>query len=125
MPVAAERANQPAEASAIRRKAFSMRVSPHLDEAARMATAEVFEHLATSAAGLTEEEAAARLIQYGPNEVGREKQHGWAQRLWTATRNPLVILLTVLAVISFATGDVATGIIILVMMLLGLSLRLL
>ena len=58
--------------------------------------------LGTSPAGLTEEEAAARLEQYGPNEVGREKHEGWLQRLYVAARNPLVILLTVLAILSFA-----------------------
>jgi Mg2+-importing ATPase len=123
MSVVAEKANQTAEAPATRRKAPPMRVSPRLEEAARMGPTEALAYMTTSPAGLTEEEAAARLVQYGPNEVVREKQHGWLQRLWTAARNPLVILLTVLAVISFATGDVATGIIIVAMVLLGLSLR--
>ena len=74
-------------------------------EAAAEEIPEVLQRLNTSFDGLTEEEAAARLEQYGPNEVAHERRHEWLHRLWVAVRNPLVILLTVLAVlISFATA---------------------
>ena len=78
--------------------------------------------------GLTEEEAADRLEVFGPNEVAAEKQHGWLHRLWGALRNPLVILLTVLAIVTFATAagpsDYISGIVMLAMVLLALLLRL-
>ncbi len=92
-------------------------------DAANKDSAEVLRLLGTSPAGLTEEEAAARLEQYGPNEVGREKHEGWLQRLYIAARNPLVILLTVLAIVSFATGDLGAGTVMLLMVVLGVSLR--
>ena len=94
-------------------------------EAATKDSAEVLRSLGTSPAGLTEEEAAARLEQYGPNEVGREKHEGWLQRLYLAARNPLVILLTILATISFVApeGDPRAGVMMLLMVVLGLSLR--
>ncbi len=81
--------------------------------------------LGTSANGLSEEEASARLENYGPNEVAREQRHDWLQRLFVAVRNPLVILLTILALVSFLApqGDPITGVIMLVMVLLGVSLR--
>src|SRR5262249_42003660 len=69
------------------------------------------------------EEAAQRFAQFGPNEVAGEARHTWAHRLWTASRNPLVILLTVLAVLSFGTGDFRAGTVMLLMVLLGLALR--
>src|SRR5208282_4843086 len=88
----------------------------------------VLEKLRTSSAGLSEAEAAARLEQYGPNEVAQEKQHGWLRRLWIASRNPLVILLTILAIFTFATAadtsDYVGGSVMLAMVLLALSLRL-
>ena len=88
----------------------------------------VLEKLRTSPAGLSEAEAAARLEQYGPNEVAQEKQHGWLRRLWIASRNPLVILLTILAIFTFATAgdasDYVNGSVMLAMVLLALSLRL-
>ena len=92
-------------------------------DAATKDSAEVLRSLGTSPAGLSEEEAAARLEQYGPNEVGREKHEGWFQRLYIAARNPLVILLTVLATLSFATGDARAGVVMLLMVVLGVSLR--
>jgi Mg2+-importing ATPase len=85
----------------------------------------VLQRLGTSLSGLSEEEASARLAQYGPNEVAHERQQSWLYRLYIAARNPLVILLTILAIISFVApqGDAVTGIIMLVMVVLGLSLR--
>src|SRR5436309_2227842 len=84
-------------------------------EAASLEAPALLESLGTSPAGLTEDEAAARLEQYGPNEIAREKRHSWLDRLYVAARNPLVILLTVLAVLSFATGDFRAGTVMLLM----------
>ena len=92
-------------------------------EAALKESADVLQALGTSLNGLTEEEAAARLEKYGPNEVAREKQQSWLERLYLAARNPLVILLTVLAILSYATGDFRAGSVMLLMVVLGLSLR--
>ena len=44
--------------------------------------------------------------------------------LWHAVINPLVLLLAVLATISFATGDVRAGIVMSLMIVLGVGLRL-
>jgi P-type Mg2+ transporter len=103
-------------------------------EVAEKDGADVLQSLNTSLAGLTEEEAAARLEKYGPNEVGRERRHDSFERLFMAARNPLVILLLVLAVASFfsyyhdrpADRDISqfyAGILMLVMVALGISLR--
>jgi len=103
------------------------RVSDAVRDAATKEAAEVLQQLGTSPTGLTDQEAAARLEQYGPNEVGQEKQHSWLHRLYTATLNPLVILLTILAILTFATAESSSdyigGVVMLVMVVLGLSLR--
>src|SRR5258705_937657 len=101
----------------------SVGVSPLLVDASRKPIAEVFQMLGTWPAGLTEEEAEKRLLEYGPNEVASEKRQSWWWRLYTASRNPLVILLTVLAILSFATGDFRAGSVMMLMVFLGLSLR--
>ena len=85
--------------------------------------ATTFERLKTSAQSLTEEEAAVRLEVFGPNEVAQEAKHTWLSRLWTAVRNPLVILLSVLARLSYATADFAGGTVMMLMVLLGVMLR--
>ncbi len=99
------------------------RASPLLSEASSRPVEEVFQMLASKADGLTEAQAEERLTEFGPNEVAGEKKHSWWHRLYTASRNPLVILLTVLAVLSFATGDFRAGTVMLLMVVLGLSLR--
>jgi P-type Mg2+ transporter len=100
-----------------------MRVSPLLVEAAGKPVAEVLAKLRTTAAGLTESEAGERLAQHGFNEVSQEHRHGWTRRLLHALSNPLVILLSVLAVISFATQDFRAGTVMSLMVILGVSLK--
>jgi P-type Mg2+ transporter len=94
-----------------------------LDEVARKSSEEVFKLLGASPFGLSEHDAATRLEEYGPNEVAYEKKEGWLHRLYISARNPLVILLTVLATLSFATGDATAGTIMMLMVALGMSLR--
>jgi Mg2+-importing ATPase len=101
----------------------SVASSSPLDQAAGKRSEEVFEMLATSPLGLSEEEAVTRIEQYGPNQVAYEKKEGWLHRLYISARNPLVILLTVLAILSFATGDSVAGTIMMLMVALGMSLR--
>ena len=85
------------------KNANNARVSDPAHEMAMKESAEVLQLLSTAATGLTEDEAAARLEKYGPNEVAKEKRHGWVERLYVAARNPLVILLTALAIASFVS----------------------
>ena len=96
-----------------------------LNESAIKDISEVLQSLKTSSSGLGEDEAAARLQEHGPNEVARERRNDWLERLWVAVRNPLVILLTTLAIVSFVApqGDHITGVIMLGMVFLGVSLR--
>ena len=98
-----------------------------VNEAAIKDIPEVLKQHDTSPNGLTEAEAAARLEKFGPNQVAEEKHHGWMQRIYTAARNPLVILLTILAIITFATAggasDIAGGMLMVAMVVLGISLR--
>ncbi|HWY41778.1 MAG TPA: magnesium-translocating P-type ATPase [Chthoniobacterales bacterium] len=100
------------------------RTAELVHDAATKDIAELFERLKTSPSGLSEEEAAERLEVFGPNQVAQEAKHTWLWRLWTATRNPLVILLTVLATLSYATDDFAGGTVMMLMVLLGVMLRL-
>src|ERR1035437_165777 len=101
----------------------NQKTSDLVHEAAMEETAAVLQRLRTSPAGLTEAGGAIRLEKHGLNEVAHEKQQSWLQRFYIAARNPLVILLTILAILSFATGDFRAGTVMLVMVVLGLSLR--
>ena len=97
--------------------------SPILAEVGQLETSAVFARLKTSPDGLSTADAASRLAQVGPNVVAPSTHRGWLWRLFTAARNPLVILLIVLATISFATGDAAAGSVMALMVILGVLVR--
>ncbi len=98
-------------------------VSDKLVEYSRTEISTVLTQLNTSSNGLTPAEVEARLEQYGPNEVAKEKRRTWLTRLWENVKNPLVILLTILGIISYLTQDATGAIIIFFMVLLGIVLR--
>jgi Mg2+-importing ATPase len=95
--------------------------------AATTEAADTLARLKSSPNGLSDEEAAERIEVFGPNEVAQEKKHDWLSRIWVAARNPLVLLLTVLAVVTFATAEGASdmigGWVMVAMIVLGVSLR--
>jgi Mg2+-importing ATPase len=109
------------------KNATGQRAADLVRDAATSEAAEILQRLNSSTTGLSEEEAAERLEVFGPNQVAEEKHHGWLQRLYVAMRNPLVILLSVLAIITFATAgepsDIAGGVLMVLMVVLGISLR--
>ena len=98
-------------------------ISKQLVESAHQDLSAVYEQLHTSPNGLTAEEVETRLETYGPNAVASEKRTTWYARLWDNLKNPLVILLTVLGIISYLTGDLRATIMILLMVVLGIVLR--
>ncbi len=73
--------------------------------------------------GLTGREATARLASQGPNEVEHEAALPWPRHLWQCYKNPFNLLLTVLAGVSYATGDAKATVVIGVMVLLSTSVR--
>ena len=82
-----------------------MHVSPMLVESAALDVAGVYGRLETRPEGLTTDEAETRLAQHGQNILAKDQRPGIFALVWRAVRNPLVILLAVLAAVSFATGD--------------------
>jgi Mg2+-importing ATPase len=97
--------------------------SIQLFEKARADTDAVLKELGSQLSGLSEVEAASRLKQVGTNEIAREKRQSALKRLLSNVRNPLVLLLLALAVLSFLTGDLRATAVILVMVVLGVVLR--
>ena len=100
-----------------------IRVLPALVEAGQSSVADALDKLQTTAKGLTQEQAEQRLEQHGPNIVAQEQRHTWQHLLGHAVVNPLVILLLLLATVSFLTGDVRAAIVMLLMVVLGVVLR--
>jgi P-type Mg2+ transporter len=110
--------------AALRRQPPPIRVAPILVESASLTSDAVYQRLRSRATGLTADEAEARLIEHGPNMVAADGSNSIWLLLWHAVVNPLVLLLAVLATISFATSDARAGIVMSLMIALGVGLRL-
>ncbi len=99
-------------------------VSPLLLEAAGFDPASAFARLATRVEGLTSEEAAALLAEHGRNVIARDERTPFFTLVRRSAVNPLVILLAVLATVSFATADTAGGSLMILMIVLSVGLKL-
>jgi Mg2+-importing ATPase len=107
----------------LRRATNHIGVSPALLETVSADPVGVIQKLGTSESGLSEEEASRRLEEHGPNVVTEEARHTRIKLFGRACLNPLVILLVTLAAVSFLTGDVRAGVVMLMMVVLGVVLR--
>jgi Mg2+-importing ATPase len=94
-----------------------------LRQAAGSSAAEVLQAQQTAATGLTEAEAAQRLALHGSNQVAHERPPAWYVQLWHGFANAFSALLTVLATVSWATGDRESALIIAVMVIISGMLR--
>jgi len=81
-------------------------------------TQEVLEKLGTTDDGLTEQEAARRLEQYGPNKLAEEERISRLKILLHQFTSPLIYILLVAAAVTLLLGEhIDTGVIIAVVLL--------
>jgi P-type Mg2+ transporter len=99
------------------------RDSVQLLEMARAEPETVLKELGSQLSGLSAAEAASRWKRVGANEIAREKRQSALMRLLSNIKNPLVLLLLALGVLSFLTGDLRATVVIFVMVVLGVVLR--
>ena len=90
---------------------------------AQSSSPNALQELKSQTEGLDEGEAEARLEEYGYNEIAGEKQKTLWVRLLGMLKDPLVILLSSLGIISILTGDMRAAIVIFTMVVLGVALR--
>lgn len=86
---------------------------------------EALEHLQVREQGLTAQEAAERLANYGPNQLLEAPRPGFLQMLWGQINNFVVILLIVASLISALLGDYLESSAILAIVILNAVLGLL
>ncbi len=73
-------------------------------------------------AGLTNAEAASRLARFGPNKIAGEKPPSILVVALTQLRNPMNIMLIAVTAVSFAIGQISTGVIVALLILLNVVL---
>jgi len=104
-------------------KSSGIKFNDALLESAHLETNQVLEKLAVTQEGLTSTEVEKRLQEFGRNEVAKEKRRSFFDRILDEFKNPLTILLIVLGIISYLTGDVRATIMIMIMVIMGVVLR--
>jgi len=83
----------------------------------------ILKKMSTSINGLSDAEVKKRQEEFGLNEVAREPAPSFLSRLFNEIKNPLVLLLLALAIISYMTKDYRATVVILAMVVLGVVLR--
>ncbi|HEX8011295.1 MAG TPA: magnesium-translocating P-type ATPase [Casimicrobiaceae bacterium] len=80
------------------------------------------DELGVSGAGLSQAEARTRLRRFGPNQLRDRPEHSPVVQFLRRFANPLVLILVAASVISAFTGEVASFVIIVVIVLLSVTL---
>jgi P-type Mg2+ transporter len=104
----------PAGTTAARRSLASCAAAPPL---------QVLRRLDSAPRGLDEAEAQIRLARFGDNVIAAGRQPSWGARALAATRNPFVVILIGLTVVSAATGDLDGAAVITAMAVISCLLR--
>ena len=91
--------------------------------AASVSAESVLQELHATAQGLESGEARLRLERYGPNQAVAEERRGVLARLGAELKDPLSLLLLVLGLVSYLTGDMRATVLIAAMLLMSVGLR--
>ncbi|WP_058304034.1 calcium-translocating P-type ATPase, SERCA-type [Gorillibacterium timonense] len=87
-----------------------------------LSEAEVVTSLTTSESGLTDVEAAARLTQYGKNELKEGEHKSLLQKFFEQFKDFMVIVLLAAAIVSGILGEIADSVIIFLVVILNAAL---
>jgi len=98
-------------------------ITRELQRIASDETAAALVRLESNLHGLSAEEAEARQERFGFNEVEHEKPLPWWRHLWQCYKNPFNLLLSLLALISLVTDDMAAAVVIGTMVVLSTLIR--
>jgi Mg2+-importing ATPase len=82
---------------------------PFYREVAQADADRVYRLLRSDKQGLSNQEAARRLLRTGPNEVAHEKRAGWLAQLWDNAKTPFNVLLVGLSAVNFYTDNPIGG----------------
>lgn len=93
-----------------------------LKKLAQLSERELYMQLRTSPQGLTEKDAKERLEEYGKNEVQAQKPTPAILLFLAGFKDPFVLVLILLAIVSFITGDIDAFVVMIIMVLLSVSI---
>ena len=88
----------------------------------RAPLADLQRELETEGGGLTDEQAAQRLKRYGQNSFRKDRARPLVLEFLSRFRNPLVLILLAASAVSAVTGETASFVIVLLLVLLSVTL---
>lgn len=106
-----------------RTEKLSETLNQRLVDQARSDLDDQLSQMGTSPDGLSDSQVDALREQHGPNEVEHERPVSWLRHLWLSYNNPFNLLLTVLALVSYFTGDMQGTVVITTMVVLATLIR--
>lgn len=101
----------------------SNQISQELIKSAGLEIDALYKEYSSTPTGLSDPEVQTRLQNFGLNQILHKEKLSLLGRFWSNIKNPLVILLAVLGVVSYFTGDLRAASVIGIMLLLGIVLR--
>jgi len=93
-----------------------------LREICALSIPEALKAMGTTAYGLSEEEASARIEKFGPNELKKAKRLSFWEDIYERIKSPLVIQLMVIALVSGLIGELKSTFVVIAMILLSVGL---
>src|SRR5579884_1562302 len=106
-------------------KAGAKKITPNeqrLVDFSAISPEEVQKRLATGPSGLTAERVEEMRAEFGSNELKVGERHGVIVEILLRFKNPLVIQLLIIAVVSLLTGDMASAVVVGIMVFLSVGL---
>lgn len=85
--------------------------------------ADLLSELDSHLLGLSSEQVEQKREKYGFNQVAQDKKLTWYYHIWLCYKNPFNLLLSVLALISYLTGDLKATTVIGMMVIISTVLR--
>ncbi len=98
-------------------------IAEHSQACAKAPIEQLYLQFGSHDEGLTEQEADAIRERVGANQTGDQQPMSWWQHLWVCYRNPFNLLLTLLALISYATEDITGALVISAMVIISTIMR--
>ncbi len=101
----------------------SKKIQEQLEHDAIIKVDKIFQKYNTGWYGLTEDEVEERQDEYGKNILETQKPPAWYYILWTSFKTPFNIILIILMIVSYLTGDMSAVIVMGVMVGISTFLR--
>lgn len=101
----------------------SLQLLQRLAQISDMSITAVFEQFGTRAAGLTVEEVEKNHEKFGKNAIAQEQKRHWSMMFLANFKNPFIVVLIILGLVSYFTDDIRATIVVSLMIIVSATMR--